>query len=221
VTLAHSADLGEGRGQGRGKLHKLVGLARLAAAAALLLGAASARAENWWYVSHNADQIMLIDADTIDGSGSSRTATVRLYAVAADSPRSIGGARIEVDCSGNRVRYLHVTGYTPTLQVLAEGPPPAGFRDWRELRASQNGALVVRFACGERETSDWRALRLGALAARPGDQPMLVSLVRDGVPQPLAALFALAHLTRTEQEALLREATAEEASALRSHGFPR
>lgn len=202
-------------------MRRLIGLARLAAVASLLLGAGAARAESWWYVSHNEDQVMLIDADTIGGEGSSRTATIRIYAARPDSPRSIGGARIEADCAGNRVRYLHITGYTPALQVIAEGPPPEGYREWRQLRATQNGALVVRFACGERETEDWRALRLGALAARPGDQPMLAALIADGVPPPLAALFALGRLTREEAEALLREVTAEEAAALRRHGFPR
>jgi hypothetical protein len=202
-------------------LHKLNGLARLAAAAAALLGAGSAQAENWWYVSHNADQVMLIDADTIGGDGANRTATVRIYAVRPDSPRSIGGARIEADCAGNRVRYLHITGYTPALQVIAEGPPPEGYREWRQLQPTQNGTLVVRFACGERETAEWRPLRLGALRGGSGDQPMLATLIADGVPPPVAALAALGRLTREEAEALLREVTAEEAAALRRHGFPR
>lgn len=193
---------------------------RLAAAAALL-AAAPAQAENWWYIGHNAEQVMLIDADTIGEDGSNRTATVRIYAVRADSPRRIGGARIEADCAGNRVRYLHITGYGPALQVIAEGPPPAGYGDWRQLQPTQNGTLVVRFACGEREAGDWRALPLGSLAARPGDQPMLAALIADGVAAPVAAAFALRPLTRAEQEALLRGTTAEEAAALRRHGFPR
>ena len=202
-------------------MHKLIGLARLVAAASALLAAGSAQAEDWWYISHNSEQVMLIDADTINAEGSNRTATVRIYAVRPDSPRSIGGARIETDCAGNRVRYLHITGYTPAMQVVAQGPPPAGYREWRQLRPTQNGALVIRFTCGERQTADWRALRLGALAARPGDQPMLATLIADGVPAPLAALFALGRLTREEADGLLREVTAPEAAALRRRGFPR
>lgn len=202
-------------------MHTLIGLARLVAAASVLLAAGAARAENWWYVSHNEDQVLLIDADTIRGEGSSRTATIRIYAVRPDSPRSIGGARIEADCAGSRVRYLHITGYTPALQVIAEGPPPAGYREWRQLQSTQNGALVVRFACGERETADWRAIRLGALAARPGDQPLLAALVADGVPPEIAALAALGRMTREQAELMLGAVTADEAAALRRHGFPR
>ena len=202
-------------------MHKLSGLARLIAAAVALLAAGSAQAENWWYVSHNAEQVMLIDSDTIAGEGSSRTATVRIYALRPGSPNSVGGAGIETDCAGNRVRYLRITVYGPSMRVIADGPTPERFREWRQLQAGQNGALVVRFACGEREAADWRALRLGGLGGRPGDQPMLAALVREGVPPPLAALFALGRLSRAEQESLLGQASAAEAASLRRHGFPR
>lgn len=202
-------------------MHKLIAFARVAAAAWVLIGAASAKAENWWYISHDANQVLLLDADTIGGDGPNRTATVRIYAVRPDSPRSIGAARIETDCAGNRVRYLHITGYTPALQVVAEGPPPAGLRDWRQLQPGQNGLLAIRFACGTREAADWRPLRLGTLTARPGDQPMLAALIGAGVPEPIAALFALAQLTPEQGEAMLRAVTAEQAAVLRRHGFPR
>lgn len=202
-------------------MHRLAWSARLAAAATALLAAGSAQAENWWYISHNADQLVLMDADTRRGEGSSRTAMIRTYPTSADGRHNIAGARIEADCAGNRVRYLHITGYSAAMQVLADGPPPEGYREWRQLQPTNNGALVVRFACGEEGDSTWRPFRLGTLPGGPGDQPMLATLVADGVPPPLAALFALGRLTREEAEALLREVTAEEAAALRRRGFPR
>jgi hypothetical protein len=202
-------------------LHRLAWFARLAAAAAALLAAGSAQAENWWYISHNADQLVLMDADSRRGEGSSRSAVIRTYPTRSDGRHNIAGARIEADCAGNRVRYLHVTGYSAAMQVLADGPPPEGYREWRQLQPTNNGALVVRFACGEEGDSTWQPFRLGTLAGGPGDQSMLAALVADGLPPTIAALAALGQMTREQAELMLREVTADEAAVLRRHGFPR
>ena len=195
-------------------------LARVAAAASLF-AAAAAQAENWWYVTHNEQHLILVDADSIEGTGDRRTGRLRMYPVAAGGFPHVGGSRIEADCSGNRVRYLDMAAYTDAMAVIEQGAPPAGYREWRQLAPSNHGALVVRFACGEREAADWRPVRIGALRGRADDPPLLKALVRDGVPEPLAALFGLGAPSRAEAEAWLADVPAEVGATLRRHGFPR
>ena len=192
--------------------------ARAAMAAAAAAGVAgAATAETWWYVGAGGNSVMIADADSIGGTGESRTVAVRTYRL-SDAEPSISGAIVEVECAALRFRYLRLSALTPTLQVAFEGEATGSTHEWRQLSPGNSGVPLVRFACREPALPDFAPVRVGSLAAQPSDRATLARLIAAGVPAELAAPLALGRLASGEVNALLREATPQVAAAVRAAG---
>jgi len=196
-------------------------IARAFVAAAAALGAAgAAEAETWWYVGAGGNALMLADADSIAVANESRTVTVRTYRLSEGDPQ-IGGARVEVDCAGTRIRYLHFTAFTPTLAIAFESRATGAAHDWRQLNDAHTGIHLVRLVCGQDPDAAPVAVRVGAVAGRPGDRAAVARLVAAGVEPGLAASFALGRPTPGETAELLRSAPPSAAEAIRREGLAR
>lgn|GEM_PF-3750357 len=194
-------------------------LGRAIFAAAAALGAAgAAQAETWWFVGAGGNSLMLADADSIATGTETRTVAVRSYRLGEGEPQ-IGGAQVEVDCAGNRIRYLRLSSLTPTLAVAFEGQATGAAHDWRQLTDAHTGILLVRFVCGGGPGAAPAAIRVGTVAGRAGDRGAVARLIAAGVEPGLAAQFALGRPSPGQAAELLQVAPASAAAAIRREGL--
>lgn len=117
-------------------------------ALAAMVGAMPASAKNWYLVATSESQstAYFIDRDSIVNTGSSLR---RLTAWSVHSTNDTDGTAsrelvLEFDCSTPRYRFLHLTGYSQTLRVLADD---VGSGTWRTISSGSLDDSARQFAC--------------------------------------------------------------------------
>jgi hypothetical protein len=115
-----------------------------------------ASAKNWFLVatSESSTTAYFIDRDSIVNTGASLR---RLTAWSVHSTDDTDGTAsrelvLEFDCSTPRYRFLHLTGYSASLAVLADD---VGSGTWRTVAGGSLDDSARQFACsgGSRPTS--------------------------------------------------------------------
>lgn len=125
-------------------------------ALAATLWAMPASAKNWYLVatSESKTTAYFIDRDSITSIGSSiRRVTAWSVHSTDDSDGTASRELVlEFDCTTPRYRFMHLTGYSATLRVLADD---VGSGTWRTVSAGSLDAAARNFACsgGTRPTT--------------------------------------------------------------------